>query len=109
MHLAIKWNVLNNLATIDFERGSKIVDVHAGKLAHHPVGDSRGQAAHYEIVHALLAPAADDVAMTGFKGVEQSGDVGGVVLQVAVHRNDDVAGSEVEPCRQRGRLPVVPF
>src|SRR5271155_4886235 len=41
VHFTIQRNVFNDFAAINLEGGAEIVDVHAGKLAHHPVSGSR--------------------------------------------------------------------
>src|SRR5579864_1411833 len=38
MQFTVKRNLLKNIATIGLERGAEIVDVHAAKFCHHPVG-----------------------------------------------------------------------
>ena len=60
-----------------------------------------------EIVDALLAPAADDVAAGGFEGFEHYGNIVRVVLEVAVHGDNDFAGSVVETGGEGGRLAVI--
>src|SRR3984957_15267277 len=107
VHFAIQADVLDDFAAIDFEGSAEIVDVDSGEFGHHPVGNTRRQAAHDEIVHALLAPAADDVAASGFKGFQHYRDVVRVVLQVAVHGDDDFAGSVVKTGGEGGGLAVI--
>src|SRR5215470_12811278 len=40
VQLAVELNFLNDLATVGLKSGSKVVQVHAGKLCHHPIGDA---------------------------------------------------------------------
>src|ERR1700677_428777 len=61
MHLAIQRDVVDHLTAIGLEGGAEIVNVDAGKLGHEPVGTTGRNAAHDEVVDALLAPSADDV------------------------------------------------
>ena len=56
---------------------------------------------------AILLPARDDVVALLHLGHERR-DLGGHVLAVAVHRDDDVAAALVEPDAERGRLAEVP-
>ena len=78
----------------------------ARELRHQPVGDLRRHAARPQVVHALLAPAADDVvAFVELR--EQLRNFLGRVLQIAVHGDDHLAGGGVESGGERGRLPVV--
>ena len=65
------------------------------RAGHEPVGDARGDAAEDEVVGALGAPAADDVVAL-FELGEEVGDLVGVVLEVAVHGEDEVALGVVE-------------
>ena len=60
-----------------------------------------------EIVDALLAPSADDVAASGFEGFEHYRDIVRIVLQVAVHGDNDFAGSVVKTGGERGGLTVI--
>ena len=107
VHFTVQANVLDDFAAIDFEGGAEIVDIDSGKLGHHPIGNARRQTAHDEIVDALLAPTADDVAAGGFKGFQHYRDVVRVVLQVTVHGDDDFAGSVVETGGEGGGLAVI--
>ena len=107
VHFTVEANVLDDFAAIDFEGGAEVVDIDSRELGHHPIGNARRQAAHDEIVDALLAPAADDVAAGGFKGLQHYRDVVRVVLQVAVHGNNDFAGSVVKTGGEGGGLAVI--
>ena len=58
------------------------------------------------VVLPVLAPAAHDIeAFVELR--EEQGNVGGIVLQVAVHRDDHVAFREVETGHHRGGLAEV--
>ncbi len=65
-----------------------------------------GNAAHDEVVNALLAPAGDDVVAL-FELFEEVGNVVGIVLQVAVHGENELARGVVETRRQRRGLAEV--
>src|SRR5437870_10235117 len=60
-----------------------------------------------QAVLAVHPPPADDVEAL-VELVEEPGDVGRVVLRIAVKGDDDAAAGEVEAGRHRGRLPEVP-
>ena len=47
---------MNDLAAIGLEGGSEVANVDAGKLGHEPVWAAGGNAAHDEVVDAVLAP-----------------------------------------------------
>src|SRR4051812_46992168 len=95
VHLAVEGNVLDHFAAIGLERGAEVVDVDAGEFGHQPVGAARGKAAHDKVVDALLAPAGNHVVAL-FEFLEEVGDLVGVVLQVAVHGEDVLAGGMIE-------------
>ncbi len=69
-------------------------------------GGAGGDAAEKEVVSALRAPAADDV-VTLFELGEKVGDLVGVVLEVAVHGEDEVALRVVEACGEGRGLAEV--
>src|SRR3984893_7221247 len=96
VHFSVQRNVFYYLAAINLEGGAEIVDVHTGELAHHPVSGSRWQAAEEEIVHTFFAPAADDIGIGGFQSCEQGRYISGIVLEITVHGNDDVARGKIE-------------
>ena len=61
VHFAVEGNILDDLAAIGLESGAEVVDGHAGKPRHEPVGACGRNAAQDEVVDARLAPAGDDV------------------------------------------------
>src|SRR5580658_11184650 len=106
VHLAVERNVLDDLAAVGLEGGAEVVDVDAGELRHHPVGNERGNTAEHEVVGTLGAPSADDVVAL-FELGEEARNLAGVVLQVAVHGDDELAGGVVEAGGERRGLPEV--
>jgi hypothetical protein len=62
--------------------------------------------AHDEVVDALLAPSADHVVSL-FQLGHKFGDLGGIVLQIAIHRQDVVPLGVVEAGRERRGLAEV--
>ena len=82
------------------------MDVDAAQLGHEPVGAARGEAAQPEIIDAILAPAADDVVALG-NFFEEQRNVGGIVLQVAVHGDDVFAAGVVESSGEAGGLAKI--
>jgi len=82
------------------------VNVDTTQLGHQPVCDARWETAQPEVVNALLAPAANDVvALSNL--LEEGRDIGRVMLQIAVHRNDVLAARMVKAGRQPSGLPEV--
>ena len=106
MQFAVERHLFENLAAIGFEGGAKVVNVDAAQLGHQPVRHAGGDAAHPEIIDAHLAPAADDV-VAGGNLFQKQRDVGGIVLQIAIHGDDVLAPGMVETGGQSGGLAEV--
>jgi len=100
VQLAVQRNLVQNFAPIGFEGGAKVVNIHAAQFGHQPVGNAGWKAAKPEVINAALAPSADDVvALRNL--FQKHRNVGGVVLQVAVHGDDVFAAGVIEASRQR--------
>ena len=93
-------------AAVGFEGGAEVVDVDAGEDGHELVGGARRDAAKEDVIAALGAPAADDV-VAFFELGEEAGDLAGVVLEVAIHGEDEVALRVVEAGSEGGGLAEV--
>src|SRR4051812_10238706 len=106
MQLTVQRDLLDQFAAICFKGGAEVVDVHATQLRHQPIRDARWNAAHDEVIDALLAPSADDVVSL-FQLLQKQRDVVGIVLQVAIHGDDVLTASIVEAGRQSRCLPEV--
>ena len=106
MQFTVELEILNGLSTIGLECGAEIVQWNSRKVCHHPVRDSARQPARQPPVLSLRSPAADDVV-----ALLELGDEGrnffGVVLQVAVHGDDDLASRGVETRLERRCLAKV--
>src|SRR5262249_29621880 len=72
-----------------------------------PVAQPARQCAIDERVLPVGAQAEDGVVVAALERVEQHRDVGWIVLQVAVHGDDDVPRGEVDAGLHGGRLPQV--
>ena len=90
-----KRNVVDQFAAVGLEGRAKVVNVHAGKLRHQPVRATRRNAPHHEIVDALFSPAADNVVAL-FQLFEEIWNLARVMLQIAIHREDEVSLRVVE-------------
>ena len=90
MHLAIEVHVLDDALAIRLERAAVVVDVDAADARDEPVRNDRGESAREQLVLAVFAPAADDVEALVHLG-EQARDVGRIVLQIGIERNDHFA------------------
>ena len=108
MHLAVQGNVVDDLAAIGLEGRPEVVNVDARELRHQPVRAPRGNAPHHEVVDALPAPSADNV-VPFFQLFQKQRDLARVVLQIAVHGEDELAFGVIEPgCQRRGLAEVAP-
>ena len=106
VHFAVEGDVLDDFAAIGFEGGAEVVDVHAGDGGHELVCGAGGDAAQKEVVAALGAPAGDDVVAL-FELGEELGDLVWVVLEVAVHGEDELTPGVVEAGGEGGGLAEV--
>ena len=106
VHLAVQPEVLDDLTAVRLQRAAVVVEPNPGHFGNEPVGEHGGQAPADERVLPILPPPADDVVV--LRQREESGDVRGVVLQIAVQGHDDLATRVIESRRQRGRLSEVP-
>src|ERR1700735_5246096 len=95
MHLAVERDVLDDFAPIRFEGGSEVVDLDSAEEGHGPVGRAGGNAAEEEVAPTLRPPSADDV-VAFFEFGEEVGDLFGVVLEIAVHGEDECTLGVVE-------------
>src|SRR5215470_7794994 len=107
MQFAVQRHLLENLSAIGFERGSEVVNIDAAQLRHQPVGTPGREAAQPEIVNTHFAPAADDVITLG-NLLQKNRNVGGIVLQVAIHSDDVFATRMIEPGCESGGLAEIP-
>src|SRR5258706_3250463 len=106
VQLAVERNLLENLAAVCLESGAEVVDIDAAELGHNPVGNSRREAPQPEVIDALLAPSADDVIALGDFFDEQR-DVRRIVLQVAIHGNDEFTAHVIEAGGEAGGLAEI--
>src|SRR3989442_860685 len=107
VQFAVERNVLNNFPSVCLKGRAKIVEWDSRELGHGPVRDPARQAAGQPRVPSLRAPAADDVVALFYFG-DKGRDLFRIVLQVAVHGDDNVAAGGVEARLQRRRLAEVP-
>ena len=106
MQLAIQLNFLNDFPPISLERCPEIMQIDPRQLRHHPVGGAAGNLPHQPVIAARIAPAADQVEAF-FDFLEKAGNLFGIVLQVAIHGNDDLAPREIKSRLQPGRLAEI--
>ena len=105
MHLAVEPDVVQHAAAVGLQRAAVVVQVDAGHDGDQAVGDAADQHSA-RLVLAVLPPARNDVVALGDL-VQQFGDVGGIVLQVGVDGDDDIAPGGIDAGHHGGRLAVV--
>src|SRR5258708_20538256 len=106
MQLAVERNRFADVTPVSFESGAEVVNVDTAQFCHQPVCYPGRNAPYPEIVDAHLTPTADDV-ITGRDLFEKHWNVGGIVLQIAIHRNDVFAAGMVKACGEPGGLAEV--
>jgi hypothetical protein len=106
VHLAVETHVFEDLPPIRLELAAIIVQRHTEQGRDQPIGDDRGKAAAERVVLANNPPARDNIEALG-ELVEQARDVGGIILAVAVHRDDDVAAAVLNRRHQGGGVAEI--
>src|SRR6185295_6111156 len=100
VQLTVERDLVQNFPAIGFKGRAKVVDVHAAQFGHQPVSAAGRQAAKPEVVDAPLAPAADNIVALG-NLFQKNGDIGRIMLQVAIHGDDIFAAGVIEAGSQR--------
>src|SRR5579859_736823 len=95
VQFAVQGHLVDDFAAVGLERRPKVMDIDAAELCHQPICAARRKAAHHKVVDALLAPSAHDViALCDL--FQEKRNVIRIVLEIAVHRDQVVAGSVIE-------------
>src|SRR5580704_4209024 len=106
VQLSVQMNLRQNFAPVSFKRRAKVVQIYARELRHHPVGDPAWKLPRQPMIRTRNAPSADQV-VAFFNFFQESRDLIGVMLQIAVHGNNDLSASEIKARLQRWRLPKI--
>src|SRR5467141_2953125 len=106
MQLPIEGEVLNNLSAVGLEGSAKVMQWDSRKLSHGPIRNAARQAAGKPSVFPFRAPTTNDVEAF-VKFFDERRNLGGIVLQIAVHGDDDFASGGVKPRLQRRSLTKV--
>src|SRR5215204_1585368 len=107
MKLAVHVQVLDDLAPIDLEPTVHVVEPNAGHEARHPVEDPGQRPARPRIAPVGLPARHEVIALLELR--EQARDLGRVILEVGVHRDDGVtAGMRESGGERRGFAEVAP-
>ena len=105
MQLAVEPQALHDLRAVGLQPAVQVVQPQPGDAARDPVEDLRGEAAA-ERVAAVGLPAGDEVeSLVELR--QQPRDLGRIVLEVGVDRDDDFALGVREPGREGGGLAEV--
>ena len=98
-------DVLGDFPAVAFETAVVVVKVNAAEVAEHAVEDAAWQNFVPRVVTNFF-PAADQV-VTFFNLGDESWDFVGIVLQVGVHREDELAASSFKTNLQGGGFSPV--
>src|SRR5215831_7884131 len=106
VQLAVELNFLNDFAAVGLEGRAEIVQFYSGELRHHPIGGAARDLPHQPVVAARIAPSAYQV-VAFFDLFKEAGNLFRIMLEVAVHRDNDTAASEVESGLERRCLAKI--
>src|SRR6266550_1868502 len=106
MHLAVELDVLDDFTPIGLERAAIVPEPDAGHPRDQGVRDQRRKPAREPRILAVPPPTADHVVTLLQLGYQQP-DVGGVILEIAVEKDEDVAATVLDAGLQRGGLSEV--
>ena len=104
--LRVDRHALDQLTSERLQRAPGVVDPGPRHPADQPVGEDRRHAAQDQAVLAIASPAHDQVE-PALQLRDQPRNVGGVVLEVRVHRDHHPAATRLEPGCHGGRLAEV--
>ncbi len=105
MEFAVEPNLVHHFPAVCFQPTVVIVQVDAHQVTDQPIENARRQY-FMPRVKTLALPAADDVKPF-VELREQFYDFGGVVLQVAIERDDSLPFGRVKPGTQGGRFAEI--
>src|ERR1700731_5450582 len=95
MQFPIKRKVLNDLSAIRLKGSAKVMQWDSRKLSHGPIRNVARQATREPFIFSFVAPTTDNIE-SFVKFFNEGRDLCGVVLQIAVHGDDDFASSGVK-------------
>lgn len=106
VHLSVEAHPFDHFGPVSFERTPEVVQLHAGNGRDKAVGQNAGQVALQRIVFAVLAPAGTNIVAL-FNPGQQLRQIRRIVLQIAIHRNNDIARSKIETGHHGGGLSEI--
>ena len=106
VHFSIETDMLQDFAPVTLEGASVVAEADAADPADDSIGGARWENPGQPRVLPILSPAADHIVPL-VKFVQDLRNVGGIVLEIGIHGNDDPALGMIETCRQGRRLSEV--
>ncbi len=107
VHFTVQAHAFEHAGAVGLEAAAQVLELQLGDLADDAVGNLGGHLAQPQAVLAVLAPAGHQIQVFLEQTGHQLGDVLGVVLQVAVERDDDIAARGVDAGLHGGGLAEV--
>ena len=107
MHLAVDFDVLDHVVAVGFQSAVEVVQVSDTADFSCRGVEEFGRESFRERVVAFLFVARDEVVALFHDHSSQFGNLVGRVLQVGIHRDDDIALRDFEAAIQRRTLAVV--
>src|SRR5262245_31804786 len=105
MQLAVELDVVEQLAAVRLEAAVDVVQLDASGRADHAVEDARRKRLGPRVQARILPPGNEIVAFVEL--LEEAPDLRRIVLQIGVHREDDLATRHLESGDECGRLAKV--
>ena len=105
VEFAVEANVLGDLDAVGLEAAVEVVELDTGDVADGGVEEFARHGLAHGILAALL-PSRDEV-ITLIDRLDEAGDLGGVVLEIAVHGDDEVVVDRGEPGGETSGLAEV--
>ena len=106
VEFAVQWDALDGLLAVSLKCSTKIVQRDTGDLCHGPVGNAAGQARVSQV--SFLFSRQPLTISNPSSSFSMKRDLGGVVLQIPIHGDDDISSSGVEASLECGGLTEVP-
>src|SRR5260370_25220555 len=99
--------VINVFYTVRLKGSAKVMQRDSRKRRHGPIRNAARQATREPGIFSFVAPTADDVEAF-VKFFNERRNLGRIMLQIAVHGNDDFAAGSVKAgfkCRRLAKIP----
>ena len=107
VELAVEVDVFDDFAAKRFQGTAVIMEFDTGHGRDEPIGHGGRDAAQKEIVLPLFSPTAHDV-IPGLNLVYQQAEILGIVLEVCIQSDDDIAIGVVKSRGKSGCLTEIP-